>query len=337
MARPGISFDDVREVALQLLGQGVHPSIQKVREVLGTGSNSTIAEHLKNWHRELNDAPKTVLPPSVPETVGAAFAQFWRVAAEQAEANFQTQREQANQDILLAEQVRDEAMEKMEHAHSEVKALQRQMEQLEARYKAQEKELLREEERRLQAERTIATAEQRRLEALRAMEDNRMETETRIAQITDSFQQFRDNAERQLLSAGKQLTFERERNQDNEAKLMQIIDQNRTDFDKERKKSKALELDLRTQLEGVRKNSIDSRMAVASLEERARSLYEELSYNREAQEAHQAKYLEAIRAIEVYRVDQETAENRQRMLREQLQLLRKKLNICKKLPFPAPA
>ena len=49
MARPGISYEQVATVADALVGQGEKPSIQRIRERLGTGSPNTIHRHLKTW------------------------------------------------------------------------------------------------------------------------------------------------------------------------------------------------------------------------------------------------------------------------------------------------
>ena len=61
MARTGISFEDVRNAAESLLGRGLNPTIQRVRELLGTGSNTTISEHLKIWQLQLAETPKICL------------------------------------------------------------------------------------------------------------------------------------------------------------------------------------------------------------------------------------------------------------------------------------
>lgn len=49
MARPGVSKNDVFAAATELLGRGSEPTIEQVRGVLGTGSNSTIAGFLREW------------------------------------------------------------------------------------------------------------------------------------------------------------------------------------------------------------------------------------------------------------------------------------------------
>jgi len=52
MKRPGVDYETVKYTAVKLLSQGTAPSVQKIREVLGTGSNTTIAEHLRIWRDE---------------------------------------------------------------------------------------------------------------------------------------------------------------------------------------------------------------------------------------------------------------------------------------------
>jgi chromosome segregation ATPase len=52
MGRIGINFDDVKEKAYQLQGRGKSPTVDAIRDLLGTGSKSTIAQHLKTWRAE---------------------------------------------------------------------------------------------------------------------------------------------------------------------------------------------------------------------------------------------------------------------------------------------
>lgn len=85
MARLGVDYEQVKQTAIKLLSQGFAPSVQKIREVLGTGSNTTIAEHLKVWREE--HAKKTIhhLPSNMPKELISAFEVLWHVAMEQAQ------------------------------------------------------------------------------------------------------------------------------------------------------------------------------------------------------------------------------------------------------------
>lgn len=57
MGRAGIHYSHVAKVAAQLAGDGKNPTVDSVREALGsTGSKSTIAPLLKRWKEEHQDA-----------------------------------------------------------------------------------------------------------------------------------------------------------------------------------------------------------------------------------------------------------------------------------------
>lgn len=81
----GVDYETIKCAALKLLSQGTAPSVQKIREVLGTGSNSTIAAHLKNWRDEY--AKKTIhhLPVNMPKELISAFEVLWQTAIEHAQ------------------------------------------------------------------------------------------------------------------------------------------------------------------------------------------------------------------------------------------------------------
>lgn len=84
MSRNGVDYETVKQTAIKLLSQGTAPSVQKIREVLGTGSNTTIAEHLKVWRNEY--AKKTIhhLPANMPKELISVFEVLWQTAIEQA-------------------------------------------------------------------------------------------------------------------------------------------------------------------------------------------------------------------------------------------------------------
>jgi chromosome segregation ATPase len=49
MSRAGVTLLDVEQAIFKLQGRGKNPSVDAIREVLGTGSKSTIAQHLRDW------------------------------------------------------------------------------------------------------------------------------------------------------------------------------------------------------------------------------------------------------------------------------------------------
>lgn len=85
MARVGVDYETVKQTAVKLLSQGIAPSVQKIREELGTGSNTTIANHLKVWRDEY--AKKTIhhLPANMPKELISTFEVLWQTAMEYAQ------------------------------------------------------------------------------------------------------------------------------------------------------------------------------------------------------------------------------------------------------------
>lgn len=77
MARHGITFGEVAEAANQLVGQGRHPTIEQVRHILGTGSSTTIANHLKTWKEHQTSTNLTSAREQIPEELIAIMKGLW--------------------------------------------------------------------------------------------------------------------------------------------------------------------------------------------------------------------------------------------------------------------
>jgi chromosome segregation ATPase len=103
MARLGVDYETIKQTAVKLLSHGMAPSVQKIREVLGTGSNTTIAEHLKVWREEY--AKKTIhyLPPNMPKELISVFEVLWQTAMEQAQNQLAEYKQtiEAQREVLL--------------------------------------------------------------------------------------------------------------------------------------------------------------------------------------------------------------------------------------------
>lgn len=80
MARIGITYLDVGKAALQLQGQGKLPTVDRVRDLLGTGSKTTITEHLKRWKAEQADGQG-----KLPQELAALVTGLWERLQAQAE------------------------------------------------------------------------------------------------------------------------------------------------------------------------------------------------------------------------------------------------------------
>jgi chromosome segregation ATPase len=105
MGRIGINFDDVKEKAYQLQGRGKIPTVDAIRDLLGTGSKSTIAQHLKTWKAEEKNGEG-----NLPQELLALVTGLWErlnAKAEQRITNIQHESEEKTkllQQILIQTQ-----------------------------------------------------------------------------------------------------------------------------------------------------------------------------------------------------------------------------------------
>ena len=309
MARSGIRYQDVKDAAETLLGRGLNPTIQRIRELLGTGSNTTISDHLKSWQQQLADAPKVVLPPAVPETVMAALDAFWTIAVQQADAAFLAQRDRARQAVADAEQLRDAALAAEQQAQIQVTDLCRQLETAQAANRDLADRLLVEQERRAVAETAIQAAEQRVEAATQTVAHIRAETTARIAQIDAALQQARTDLAQQAAEAQRRFDAERQRGEASEAQWMQRLDRERSERSTERQKllterqdGLQREADLKQEVERLQQEQRATSRQLGSVTESLSRLSAELAEARTAAEQHEKQCLTTAHALEIAQV-----------------------------------
>lgn len=329
MARSGIRYEEVQEAAETLLGRGLNPTIQRVRELLGTGSNTTISEHLKHWQQQLAESPKAVLPPAVPETVMTALESFWKIAIHQAEAAFEEQRAVAAQAVAAAEQARDAAVAGERQAQTAADDLSRQLDAVTLSARQLADQLLVAQERRAAAEIAIDAAEQRTQVAIDASAQIRAETEARVAQMETVLQQLRVDMSHQQTQAQQRIDDERQRAEANETRLMHLLDQDRAEqaverqtFAAERQEWKNREAGWRMQQEAQRRENIEIRAALATAEERLRVRDTELRQVRAALATAENRYGDMARATDALRGELRAALDAQNRLRQSSEISR---------------
>jgi chromosome segregation ATPase len=327
MARPGISYEAVKAAAVALLEQGIHPSVLRLREQLGTGSHSTINDHLKRWQQEMAERPVLVLPPAVPPAVMPALEAFWRIAVEHAEATYQAQREQAEQTIAAAQQAQAVAQQKAQQAHAEAGELRQQLSELQGAAQALRDELLVERERRNLAEAAIATAEQRTVAASHAVAQLRRDAENQRLSLETALRQTREDGQRQLDELQQRLQQERERGEAGEQRLLLLLDRNRTEqvkerqnFHQERLAWQAREADWQKRQEAVQQDHANACFALAEAQERNRALTAALADTRTALQASEERYNAASNRLEALHHELQAAVITQTQLEQQLRI-----------------
>lgn len=107
----GITQEQVNAAADAILGTGKNPTVEKIRAQLGTGSPNTIIRMLDAWRSQVGERlqQRNALP-EMPESVGHAMTELWRLATEHAEHLLagRFEHERAALETTLARQLRHE-------------------------------------------------------------------------------------------------------------------------------------------------------------------------------------------------------------------------------------
>ena len=85
MSRPGISRENVFQAVNQLQELGKDPTIEQIRQILKTGSNSTIAGYLRDWRALQSRTEPPALTETMPNEMLAMMKALWERLNIQAE------------------------------------------------------------------------------------------------------------------------------------------------------------------------------------------------------------------------------------------------------------
>jgi len=95
MARGGVTFTEVDEAARYLQGVGQNPTVDSIRQRLGTGSRTTLAEHLKRWKALQADGEGRLPQPLIGLVSG-----LWESLQSLAEQRIQENQFIAHQEVV---------------------------------------------------------------------------------------------------------------------------------------------------------------------------------------------------------------------------------------------
>ncbi|MEO0804443.1 MAG: DNA-binding protein [Cyanobacteria bacterium J06642_2] len=111
MPRRGISYSDV-ELAIQSLSKaGLTPSIRLIREQLGKGSLSTIAEHKRTFDAKQFAGPGPALPDPVSQHLMTGAKALWQELVDAAESQIQAIQTTSSEKTERVERELDEAQQ----------------------------------------------------------------------------------------------------------------------------------------------------------------------------------------------------------------------------------
>ncbi len=151
MARTGVTFEQVAAVADAITGEGYQPTINAVRDRIGTGSPNTIHKHLTIWRAARPQAAAAV--PELPASLTAAIAAEIEKAAYNARAEVETKLVQSQAEAVelanageALETDRDELIEQVANLTTEKDKLAGKAAQQELDLKVQAERIEREQQ-----------------------------------------------------------------------------------------------------------------------------------------------------------------------------------------------
>lgn len=104
MARPGVSYFDVAQAATALQAANEQPTIERIRKKLGSGSNSTIAAHLKQWKTEHMPSVAEVSKTTLPATLLSQIQLLWDSLKDASQAELEQYQTQHKQHVQQSQQ-----------------------------------------------------------------------------------------------------------------------------------------------------------------------------------------------------------------------------------------
>lgn len=115
-----ISKQEIIDAAEKLAAEGVNPSMQAVRELLGGGSFATISPVLREWkeNREATTVAVLEMPSDVKGALDRFGADLWKTASTLATAQFEKLKDETQNSIEAAKKDRDEALEEIQRLES---------------------------------------------------------------------------------------------------------------------------------------------------------------------------------------------------------------------------
>lgn len=121
MARTGINSEQVVMAAEQIVSQGESPTIEKIRFMLGAGSNTTISKYLKNWRDTRFVSRPSVSSP--PDQVQAAVSAVWEKLHQETQATIDAVKAEANDRVEAVQQEAESSKKALETLQSEYEVL----------------------------------------------------------------------------------------------------------------------------------------------------------------------------------------------------------------------
>ncbi|BBF85607.1 chromosome partition protein smc [Aquitalea magnusonii] len=199
----------IRQVAFDLVGEGIWPTVVEVRSRLGTGSNTTINNTLKEWRQEfLSRMASSSRYPDWPTGLAEAFGMIWQKSCEAAEQQWEGMRKEAAAQVAAAEQEKTTLQAQLESVESALQSSLRELELRAARQQELEAKLQAAEQRHALLEANCLGLNEQLEQGRQSLLQLRQEAEERVAELESRHDQRLQEA-RQEAERRETLAYER--------------------------------------------------------------------------------------------------------------------------------
>jgi len=205
MGRIGITYQEVAEAVSELQGKQKHPTVDNVRDILGTGSKSTIARFLREW--KANHGLNSDDDGSVPSELSAIVKGLWERLKNKAETQVTEYRQDTDTKVAQMQQQLNQFRQSQANLQSKIHVLEEQLHHQT------------ESNQRLTSELIIKQQEQTKMtERATSLESRRQESQTENERLHQLLKHMQENLEHyqtatQQLRQEQLLQIEKQRNE----------------------------------------------------------------------------------------------------------------------------
>ena len=218
MARAGIKYEEVVEAVLQLQKQGDNPTIQRIREWLGTGSFTTISEHLRQWREnQKNSTPLQQEGFDLPSNLMKLTQELWQQACLEADEKMQVYQQQADAQVNQAIAEQKAALEAAQRTEERNLLLDKKNNELLTDIKQQAARVSRLEADLETSQESLEIGKNKLISVEKIALAQEVEKNQQITALEEKLQQQKEQQQRVL-------AHEQQRNEENQLRWMQEVD-----------------------------------------------------------------------------------------------------------------
>lgn len=202
-------YSRIRQVAFDLVGEGSWPTVVEVRARLGTGSNTTINNTLKEWRQEfLSRMASSSRHPDWPAGLAEAFGMIWQKSCEAAEQQWEGMRSEAAAQVAAVEQEKTALQARLDGVDSALQSALRELELRAAQQQELESKLQSAEQRQALLEANCLGLSEQLEQGRQSLQQLRRESDERVAELEQRHDQRLQEA-RQEAERRETLAYER--------------------------------------------------------------------------------------------------------------------------------